>query len=204
MNQANLVVLEYISEHGGNFRDYLLRPLDTDEIERLGDEEEFAELDRLCSTLNQDRLVAFGQSLAGSADKRVQCATMVETLRVFFDFVDQVANMTYFLNERLLFVHDHFDAIMNKFIFKFGDVDRQMLEEVCESLLEFYSFLERSKLVPTGQLEEFQELVRTRRKSLLDKMERYNAVRHNENVDEEEREAIREELFGDDHLWPHV
>jgi hypothetical protein len=35
-------------------------------------------------------------------------------------------------------------------------------------------------------------------------MERYNAVRHDDEFDEEEKEAIREQLFESDHLWPHL
>jgi hypothetical protein len=47
-------------------------------------------------------------------------------------------------------------------------------------------------------------MVRRNRKGLIEKMERYNAIRHDGGLGEEEKEAIREELFEDDHLWPHL
>ena len=38
VTQGNLAVLEYIAEHGGTFSDFLLRPVDEDEIERLSED----------------------------------------------------------------------------------------------------------------------------------------------------------------------
>ena len=58
--------------------------------------------------------------------------------------------------------------------------------------------------MPTNELKEFQRRVAGSKPRLIQKMERYNEIRHNEDVDEDEKEAIREELFGDDHVWPHV
>jgi len=40
------------------------------------------------------------------------------------------------------------------------------------------------------------------KKELIGKMQRYNAIRHNNDLDEEEKEAIRDELFDGDHAWP--
>jgi hypothetical protein len=98
----------------------------------------------------------------------------------------------------------HFDAIMHKFIFKFADVDRKLIEDVCESLLEYYGFLAREKLVSPAEFKRFRGMVRRNRNTLIDKMKRYNSIRHDDGVDEEEKEAIREELFDCDHLWPHL
>jgi len=58
--------------------------------------------------------------------------------------------------------------------------------------------------VSTEEFEQFQQLVRGRRPVLLEKMERYNEIRHDDDVDEDEKEAIREELFEGDHAWPHL
>lgn len=42
------------------------------------------------------------------------------------------------------------------------------------------------------------------KKELIDKMQRYNSIRHNDDMDEEEKEAIRDELFEGDHVWPFL
>lgn len=204
VTQGNLVILQYITKHGGSLSDFLLRPVDEKKIERLSKKDDTEQLDRLCGAYNRDRLAAFSQWLAIDADKRSQSAAMIDTLTNFFDFVDRVANMAGLLNERIAFVHQHFDAIMNKFIFKFRDVDRKMIADVCGSLLEYYGFLAQHGLVPAEELKPFQDLVRSRKKVLIEKTERYNEVRHDDDLDEDEKEAIREELFGDDHTWPHI
>jgi len=39
---------------------------------------------------------------------------------------------------------------------------------------------------------------------IIGKMERYNAIRHDPKVDDERKEALREDLFEGDHAWPHL
>jgi len=41
------------------------------------------------------------------------------------------------------------------------------------------------------------------RDELIGKIERYNAIRHDDSMDEDQKEEIREELFDGDHAWPH-
>ena len=75
------------------------------------------------------------------------------------------------LYEDIGYVQRHFNAIMHKFIFKFADVDRTMIEDVCESLLEYYGFLAREELVAPGRFSRFRAMVRRNRKGLIDKMD---------------------------------
>lgn len=55
-----------------------------------------------------------------------------------------------------------------------------------------------------AEIKRFRAMVSRKRKGLIDKMERYNAIRHDDGLDEEEKEAIREELFDGDHACPHL
>lgn len=204
VTKANLKIQDYLAQHGGNFSDYLVRPVNREEIERLSDDEDFEPLDQLCAAYNCDRLQALGRTLAAGADTRGRCADVITTLQTFFDFVDRVSNMAGLLYEDIGHVHRHFKAIMHKFIFKFGDVDRELIEDVCESLIVYYGFLADQELVSPADFKRFRAMVRRNRKGLVEKMERYNAIRHDPEVDEEEKEAIREELFEGDHSWPHL
>jgi tetratricopeptide (TPR) repeat protein len=203
-NKGNLEVQKYLARNGGDFDDYLVRPVDREEIGRLSDEDDLESLDRLCATYNRDRLQALGRHLAVSEKNRGRCADVIRTLQSFFGFVDRVSAMAGLLYEDIGHVHENFEAIMHKFIFKFADVDREMMEDVCESLLEYYGFLARKKLVSPAEIKRFRAMVRRKRKGLIDKMERYNAIRHDDGLDDEEKEAIREELFEGDHAWPHL
>jgi hypothetical protein len=204
INRGNLEVQKYLTRHGGDFSDYLVRPVEREEIERLSDDDDLESLDRLCATYNRDRLQALGRHLAASEKSRGRCARVIRTLESFFDFVDRVSAMAGLLYEDIGHVHENFGPIIHKFIFKFADVDREMMEDVCESLLEYYDFLARQELVSPVEFKRFRAMVRRNKTGLIEKMERYNAIRHDDGLDGEEKEAIREELFEGDHAWPHL
>ncbi len=200
----NLEVQKYLAQHGGTFSDYLVRPVDREEIERLSEDDDLETLDRLCASYSFDRLQALGRNLAAGENSRGRCSDIIRTLKTYFDFVDRVSNTAGYLYEDIGHLQRHFNAIMHKFIFKFADVDRQMIEDVCESLLEYYGFLAREGLVSPSELKRFRGMVRRNRKGLIEKMERYNEIRHDDELGEEEKDAIREELFEGDHVWPHL
>jgi len=204
VTKGNLKIQKYLARHGGNFSDYLVRPVDREQIERLSDNDELERLDELCATYNFDRLQALGRNLAAAQDSRSRCANMVKTLENYFDFVDRVSSMAGLLYEDIAHVHQNFHTIMHKFIFKFADVDRETIEDVCKSLLEYYGFLAGEELVSSAEFKRFRAMVRRDKKGLVDKMEGYNEIRHDRGLDEEEKEAICDELFDGDHLWPHL
>jgi tetratricopeptide (TPR) repeat protein len=204
IHRGNLQVQEYLARHGGDFSDYLVRPVDRDEIERLSDNDDLEMLDRLSATYNRDRLQALGRHLAASETGRGRRTPVIRTLERFFDFVDRVSAMAGLLYEDIGHVHKHFEPIMHKFIFKFADVDRDMIEDVCESVLEYYDFLARRELVSRVELKRFRAMVRRNKTGLIEKTEKYNAIRHDDGLDQEVKEAIREGLFEGDHAWPHL
>jgi tetratricopeptide (TPR) repeat protein len=203
--KGNLEIHQYLMAHGGNYLDYLLRPADKGEIDRLADEEEWEEVDELCRSYNAGRMEAMAQALLqGDEHKRLRLPDLVSTLRQFFGFVHEVDSSGYFLNEDLSFIHTYFKTIMHKFIFKFRDIDAEMIEEIYESLLEYYGFLSRHGLASVKEFKLLKRNIVGMKNELIDKMERYNMIRHDNDMDDEEKEAIREELFEGDHAWPFL
>ncbi|MBW2339321.1 MAG: tetratricopeptide repeat protein [Deltaproteobacteria bacterium] len=203
--KGNLEIHRYLSKHGGHYFDYLLRPADKEEIDRLANEEEWEEVDKLCGSYNDCRMEAMAQALFKEDEqKRSRLPDLLSTLREFFRFVHKVDQGGYVLNEDLSFIHEFFKPIMHKFIFKFGDIDCEMIEEIYESLFDYYGFLARQGLVPTKEFKQFQKKILGMKNELMEKMQRYNMVRHNDDMDEEEKNAIREELFEGDHAWPFL
>ena len=93
---------------------------------------------------------------------------------------------------------------MHKFIFKHGDVDQEIIESIYEYLYEFYEFLANHGLVEMDELKDFSKNTSAMKSELLDKMQRYNAIRHNDELSDEEKEDIREELFEGDHEMPFL
>ena len=188
---GNLTILQYLRRHGGTYWNYLERPLDRAEIERLIDQED-DQATELCADFNTCRIEAFAQAalLKGGKDLS-RLSDLLATLRTFFSFVSQIDSSGFFLNEDIAVISENYRPIMHKFIFKHGDVDREMMEDVWESLQAYYGFLADRRIVDTADFE------------FLDKMEQYNAIRHDDSLSEKRKEQIRQKLFGDDHCWPH-
>jgi hypothetical protein len=173
---GNLCVHRYLIKHGGNYFDYLLRPLEREEIDRLADEEEWKEVDRICASYNQERVEAMAQALFLENDqKRQGLAELLSTLRLFLAFVDKLDPSGYFLYEDLSFIQTHFKSIMHKFNVKFDDVDDEMVGQVYEALIQFYGFLAARGLVLTREFKSFK-------KTLLSMT---NVVRYRNDMNEE-------------------
>jgi hypothetical protein len=106
--------------------------------------------------------------------------------------------------EDIEFIKRYFKPIMHKFIYKFGDVDQEMMENLFESLQIYYGFLVIRRIVDEAEFANLQNTIMRLKDELLDKMERYNAVRHDSTVSEKKKEKLREKLFEGDHTWPHI
>jgi tetratricopeptide (TPR) repeat protein len=199
VTSGNLTVLQYLSRHGGTYWNYLERPLDRAEIERLIDQED-AQATELCEDFNACRIEAFAQAalLKGGKDLS-RLADLLATLRAFFNFVSQIDSSAFFLNEDIAVLSENYRPILHKFIFKHGDVDREMMEDVWESLQAYYGFLADRGIVVAADFEMLQKIIRETRNEFLDEMERYNAIRHDDSMSERRKEQIRQKLFGEDH-----
>lgn len=203
--QGNLRILQYLRRCGGKLQDYLLRPLDHRKLKRLeekGEEQgDFSELDRFAAEFNRDRLEAWQWELRRRRDVP-RYSEVFKGLRAFFGFVSRLSEDTYLLYEDIVFFDVSFERIMSKFIFKMGDVDDAIMEEIYAGLLSFYGFLASHGVVDKSSLAKFRRKILGKKKGILDKMRRYNAVRHDGSIPEDEKEAIRDELFGGAHWWP--
>ena len=80
----------------------------------------------------------------------------------------------------------------------------EVIEGVCAHLLVYYDFLAGAGLVRRAELARFRKRVSGMKGKLVHRMERYNRVRHDEALDEEEKEAERRKIFQGDHLWPYI
>jgi len=203
--KGNLGIHAYLSKKGGTYFDYLLRPLDRKQIDRWADQEKWDQVDSLCANYNGCRVEAFAQSvLLGAAKQRSGLPRLLRVLRSFFDFVEGIDSSGLFLNEDMGRVHKYFKPIMHKFIFKYGDVDHETIEDVYNCLIAYYGFLADRGVVAPAEFQEFRKSILGMKGEIIGKMERYNAIRHDPKVDDERKEALREDLFEGDHAWPHL
>ena len=205
VTRGNIEFHKHLLAHGGTYLDFLLRPADSAELERLADAEEWEKVDALCASYNKGKLEAMELcQLQEAGIDPALLADRLATLNTFFSFLQGLVLDSYLLYENISFVEDHFQSVMHKFIFKFGDVDRGLIEDIYESLFEYYGFLADRGLVSKRDLAAFRRTSLSLKRGISDRMERYNKVRHNDGMGEEEKDAVRAKLFGEAVFFPHL
>ena len=204
--KGNMEVLQYLKKRKkcGTFIDYLIRPVNYKELQQMEDKEEYDELESLNADYNGSRMVAFKKFLLDEGDYLPhQILNFALTLELFFSFVKDILHDD-FLFDDLVTIYIHFKPIMHKFIFKHKDVDDEIFEHIYISLIAFYDFLSRYKLLDRSDYKEFVRDIKDMKSELREKMHRYKNIRHDYTISEEEKEEIREELFEGDHTWPFL
>jgi len=204
---ANMAVINYLKKkkNGGIFLDFLIRQLDRKKLQQLEDEEKYDKLDALCADYNASRMEAFKRTMLDENNYHPhKIANLVKTLHLFLSFADDVMNKTMFLYDELHEIGIDFKPIMHKFIFKHNDIDDEIFNDIYTSLTAFSGFLYQHKLQDKDECEEFVSEIEGMKSELIEKMNRYNEVRHDYSISEEEKEIIREELFEGDHVFPHL
>ena len=171
-----------------NWEAYLLRETDYGKLEKLEDEDnmEGYEFDLIRNpnyTLSKKYDILF-------------------TLNYILNFIWTLHPGSFFFYDDIRKVRDYFKPIMHKFIFKTGDIDEEIFNDVYTALLEFYKFLAKHKVVSGYKWLE-NKMLRLK-PELMGKMLRYNEIRHNDEYTKEEKEEVREELFEGDHSWPFL
>lgn len=204
---GNQEILRFLQRQGGTFEDYLLRPLDRTELDRLEKKCErrgdFADLDRTANQWNYDRLEAWKWELCRRRDLP-SYPEVYKSLRAFFRFFQELSEDTYTLYEDMDRLGPRFRPLMHKFIFKMADADADIIEEIYVGLLSFYGHLAERGVLGKSRFAEFRSRIVGMKPSIIDKAKRYAEIRHDGSISEEEKERIRDELFDGDHLWPGI
>ncbi len=201
--RGNLNCYRYLLKHGCTYLDFLLRPANRKRIDQLSSEERWDESDELSHDINSTRMEAFALSLLRRGGRsRANIHDRLSTLTNFFSFVRKLALGLFPLDEDVRYVEDHLEPILHKFILEFGDADSEILESITDATCAYYEFLESRGLVSASDLSSFRTRIRETIPGIIEKSERYKAVRHDPALDENAKEDVRAQLFGADHLWP--
>jgi tetratricopeptide (TPR) repeat protein len=205
VTQGNLVVLDWLDENGGSYRDYLLRPLDSAMVVGLTEDDEWEELDSVFASLNRDRLEAMALELLESSDvQRRNLSDLLPTLSSFFDFFRSCRSEPIHLIDDADLLIEFFRPLMHKFIFKHSDADRGLIEEICDAVLVFFAFLSSHDLVDDDDFRRLEVEVLRLKPAMIDKAERYKVIRKCHDIGAKEKERILGELFEGDHEWPFL
>lgn len=198
---GNRDVLRFLEAEGGTLEDYLVRPLDHEELDRLEAESEatgdFGELGRTVGKWNHARLEAWKRELCRGSDLPEE-AELYRSVRAFLQFVEEVSHDAHTLYEDVDLLRFRFEPLMHTFILRMADADEEIIEEVCAGLLSFHGHLARRGVASWEAVAELRTGVLAMKPTLVSKAERYAEIRHDSSVPEHEKERIRGELFGRD------
>lgn len=184
-----------------NWEAYLLRKTDYEYLDKLKDEDNFAEYDRQVRIYNRDKIEAFKTYLVQNPNYTpAEKYDILFSLNYIFDLIRESYDSDYFFNDNIVWMEVSFKPIMHKFILKTGDIDNEIFNGMYTALLEFYRYLVKQKVV-SGYKSLKNEML-TIKPELMEKMVRYNEIRHNDEYTEDEKDEIREELFEGDAFLP--
>lgn len=184
-----------------NWEDYLLRQVDFKYLDKLEEKEDFEEYEKQVKTYNLHKIEAFKIDLLRNPKLTLEEKfDMLFSLRYVFDLIWESYESDYFFNDDIVEVEISFKSIMHKVILKTGDIDEEIFNGIYDAILAFYKFLAKRKVI--SEYKSLEKKMVGLKKSLIEKMETYNEVRHDSSYTDEEKEDIREELFGIDAYWP--
>lgn len=184
-----------------NWEDYLLRETDYDYLDELEQNEKFQEHNGQVQRYNLDKIEAFKFDLmrnpAYSANEKYD---LLISLKYIFNEIQDSSFEEYFLYEDIAEVTYSFESIMHRAIIKTGDINLEVFNGIYDALLAYYEFLTKKKMI--SEYKSLEKEMIKHKKSLIEKMEKYNQIRHNDEYTSEEKEKIRDELFGVDAFLP--
>lgn len=180
-----------------NWEAYLLRETDYEYLEKLEDEGDFEEYEKQIRIYNHDKIEAFKSDLIQNPDYTpAEKCDILFSLNYTLDDIRESYDYDYFFYDDIVRVREEFKPIMHKLILKTRDIDEEIFNGIYTALMEFYKFLAKRKVVSGYRSLESKML--KLKPELVEKMLRYNEIRHNGEYTEEEKDEIREELFGSD------
>ncbi len=182
-----------------NWEEFLLRNMDYEYLEELEEEDE-QKYEKEIREYNSMRFEAFKLYIMRNTDYSIgEKYDIIFTLGYILNLIwDE--NNGWFSYDDIIDVEAYFEAIMHKFIIKTGDVDREIFDDTCNALLEFYKFLEKKEVI--SGCKSLERQVKKLKPKLIKKMLKYNEVRHNDDYTKDEKDETCEELFGMDVFWP--
>ncbi len=186
-----------------NWEAYLLRETDYEHLEKLEDEGDFEEYEKQIRIYNRDKIEAFKSDLIQNPDYTpAEKYDILFSLNYTLDDIRESCDYEYFFYDDIVGVKEDFKLIMHKLILKTGDIDEEIFNGIYTALLEFYKFLAKRKVV-SGYRSLENKMLKLK-PELVEKMLRYNEIRHNDEYTKEEKDEIREELFEGDAFFPFL
>lgn len=202
ITKGNYEILKIMqkNKHLKNWEMVMLKNQDYEYLDKLEDEDDMDEYQKQIVFNNQNRLNAFKFDLLRNPNYTPKEKYDIWfTLGYILGFIEDICEDSFFSYDDIDTVECEFESIMHRFIIKTGDIDEGIFNDVYTSIFEFYKFLAKHKVIP-GYKSLKDEMLGLK-SELMDKMIQYNNIRHNDEYTQEEKNEIREEIFGSDGFW---
>jgi len=184
-----------------NWEAYLLSTIDYDYLEKLQDDDDFEEYNQHIRIYNSNKIEAFKSDLVRNSNYTpTEKYDILFSLNYILNLIWESYESDYFHYDDIFYMEMSFKPIMHKFILKTKDIDDEIFNGVYTAILEFYQYLEKQKVV-SGYNSLKKEMLKLK-PELMEKMLKYNEIRHNDEYSDEEKDEIREELFEGDAFLP--
>jgi hypothetical protein len=171
------------------------------EIRNLRENVDFEGATELCREYNTDREDAFQtHALQNKTMHPHDILNVLQPFRFFMKNVEKTMADDIFLYENIDLLCDNFKLFLYRFIITREFIEEQMLIEINRSLTIFYDFLRDKNLITTDQHKRFNNRINSTIDEFSRKIEEYNRLRHDFNLQEAEREKVIEELFESHYL----
>jgi tetratricopeptide (TPR) repeat protein len=202
---GNMRCLEVMRRKGGtkDWKSFLLSRPDMHEMDRLEEDGDYAGMERLAGEHNGDLLLAFRKELAGRKDMTPAGKyDLMFSMEHFTKLAGRLSDEGPFLLSDLITVQVGFQHVLDRFVMETSDMDRQILDEMFDSVREFYGFLAREEAVSEEAYDGLVREMKDTRPGIEDRMDRYNAVRRAPGVTPEKKAWARGKIYGAWADWP--
>lgn len=193
----NMVILEYMHKHRLNYFEYLVRPADNNELQRLTEEGDPEDATNLCWNYNDDRLSAFKiHHLRKKTLPPHEIISHLEFLHIFMWAVENEVSEAILLYETTDLIQRYSRVIFRDLTTRYETVNRGFLEDIGDSVRVFYDFLREVKLVTPDQFKRFTDHLKPLISEFSQKAKEYSRLCEDETRTEEDLEKAAERLFG--------
>ena len=202
---GNMKCLEAMRRRGGpkDWKAFLLDGPDMREMERLEEDEDYIGVARLAGEHNGNLLLAFRKELAGRKDiTPAGKYDLMFSIDRFTNLAARILDEEPFLLSDMITVHAGFQHVLDRFVVETSDVDRQILDEMFNSVREFYGFLAREEVVSEEAYAGLVREMKDTRHGIEDRMDRYSAVRRAPGVTAIKKARARDKIYGAWADWP--
>lgn len=196
---GNMKCLEAIRRKEGpkDWKAFLLGGPDMREMERLEEDEDYIGMARLAGEHNGNLLLAFRKELAGRKDiTPAGKYDLMFSMDRFTNLAGRILDEEPCLLSDIITVHVGFQHVLDRFVMETSDVDRQILDEMFNSVREFYGFLAREEVVSEEAFAGLVREMKDTRPGIEDRMDRYNAIRRAPGVTAEKKARARDKIYG--------